>query len=258
MSITRLTARKDIRTHLQHYDRIWAAYAWADLAPGLFEDCQWYASPEALLLIYNGLQPPIALGMGHSAQLAEMVGALPAGRYTLSWPAAALSTLQASFAVQSVPMFRMLLDRSTFKQPNTRPHHGDIRPLSIADAPAVATLIAPSHGTEEDIDGFAPAQMADDIFFGAYIESELVAVAGTHVYAPDEGIADIGNVYVRHDHRRQGWGLVLAALVTAKLIEQGIETIFLNVRQSNQTAQRIYQKLGYQVNCPFYEGYVQT
>ena len=56
----------------------------------------------------------------------------------------------------------------------------------------------------------------------------LVAVAGTHLLAPEEGAAAIGNIYTRRDRRGRGLGRAVTSAVLADLA--GIETVGLNVR----------------------------
>ena len=77
-------------------------------------------------------------------------------------------------------MFRMLLDSDAIWRP-AAPKQGVMRPLAVDDAPAVEALIAPTLGTPGEIDAFAPSQMADGTFFGAYMDDDLVGVAGTHI-----------------------------------------------------------------------------
>lgn len=243
-----LTDKAAIRVRL-NADRVWAAYALADLSPPLFDDCIWHASATGLVLEYRGFAPPIVLGVGTPDALVRLALRLPAGDFALSWPAAALKPLQARAVVQSIPMWRMVLRDF---QPVALP--AGLRQLTVADAPAVQALIAPAQGSVEEVDAFAPAQMGAGTFFGYDADGALAAVAGTHVCDLAEGVAGVGNVYVRPDHRRRGLGAALTAAVTAELLQRGIETIVLNVKQANVTAQRVYQRLGYQFYCAFSEG----
>jgi len=78
--------------------------------------------------------------------------------------------------------------------------------------------------------------------------------AGTHLVIPEEGIAAIGNVYTRRDHRGRGHAATLTSAVTNELLRMNLRTIVLNVDQRNETAMRVYQRLGYEQYCPYYEG----
>jgi ribosomal protein S18 acetylase RimI-like enzyme len=93
--------------------------------------------------------------------------------------------------------------------------------------------------------------VSDGIFFGVYEDEALAAVAGTHLVAPEEGAAAIGNVYTRRDRRGRGLGRAVTAAVLREL--NGIETVGLNVRADNDAAIRIYESLGFVRHCEFHE-----
>jgi ribosomal protein S18 acetylase RimI-like enzyme len=93
--------------------------------------------------------------------------------------------------------------------------------------------------------------VADGVFHGIYEGTGLVAVAGTHLLAREEGVAAIGNVYTRHDRRGRGLGRLVTSAVLGELA--GVETIGLNVRADNDAALRLYESLGFARHCQFYE-----
>jgi ribosomal protein S18 acetylase RimI-like enzyme len=117
--------------------------------------------------------------------------------------------------------------------------------------PALLALYADGASSGESPDFFFPTMVADGVFHGSYQAGALVAAAGTHVVARDEGAAAIGNVYVRRDHRGQGLGRLVTQAVLAELA--GIETIGLNVRADNEVALQLYESLGFARHCAFYE-----
>jgi ribosomal protein S18 acetylase RimI-like enzyme len=104
-------------------------------------------------------------------------------------------------------------------------------------------------------DAFAPAQLADGVFFGVAAEDGgLLAVGGTHIVDRTSGVAAIGNMYTHPAARGRGHaGAILAALV-ATLRAEGISTIVLNVDRRNATAIRLYERHGFTVHCFFVEG----
>jgi ribosomal protein S18 acetylase RimI-like enzyme len=89
------------------------------------------------------------------------------------------------------------------------------------------------------------------VFHGIYQGTVLVAAAGTHLVAREEGVAAIGNVYIRHDCRGRGLGRLVTSAVLGEL--SGVETIGLNVRADNDAALRLYESLGFARYCQFYE-----
>ena len=93
--------------------------------------------------------------------------------------------------------------------------------------------------------------VADGVFHGIYEGTALVAAAGTHLLAREEGAAAIGNVYTRRDRRGRGLGRLVTSAVLGELA--GVETIGLNVRADNDAALHLYESLGFARHCQFYE-----
>jgi len=79
-------------------------------------------------------------------------------------------------------------------------------------------------------------------------------VAGTHLVAPEEGVAAIGNVYTRPECRGRGLATRLTGAVAAELVRRGIPLVALNVCPENLPAMRAYRRLGFFKYCEFVEG----
>jgi predicted GNAT family acetyltransferase len=92
------------------------------------------------------------------------------------------------------------------------------------------------------------------IYRGVWEGEELVSVAGTHLVVPSEGVCAIGNVYTRHDRRRQGLGARVTSAVVSDALARAFPTVVLNVDQRNAAAIRVYQRLGFRLYCDFAEG----
>lgn len=87
---------------------------------------------------------------------------------------------------------------------------------------------------------------------GIWRGSTLAAIAGVHVWAPEQGVASLGNITTHPDWRGGG----LARRVTAKLCErlsETVETIGLNVHIENIAARRCYASLGFEDVAMFEE-----
>jgi ribosomal protein S18 acetylase RimI-like enzyme len=121
----------------------------------------------------------------------------------------------------------------------------------MSDVPALQALYADGESSGESPDFFFPSMVADGVFHGIYEGAELVAAAGTHLVAREEGAAAIGNVYVRHDRRGRELGRLVTKAVVWELA--GVETIGLNVRADNDAALHMYESLGFTRHCKFYE-----
>ncbi len=59
--------------------------------------------------------------------------------------------------------------------------------------------------------------------------------------------ADMMNLAVSQDFRRQGIGEQLVNSLTEALAEKGVKTLLLEVRISNEPAKELYQKLGFEI-----------
>src|SRR5438034_8234628 len=92
------------------------------------------------------------------------------------------------------------------------------------------------------------------VYFGIWEEHELVAAAGTHLIAPEEGVGAVGNVYTRRDRRGRGYAAIVTSAVTSELLRMKLPTIVLCVNQRRETAIRLYERLGYTRHCAFVEG----
>lgn len=78
----------------------------------------------------------------------------------------------------------------------------------------------------------------------------LVAVIGARtagyvIFWLLPGEIDIHNLAVHPDYRRQGFGKTLLEAVVGEARRCGVERITLEVRKSNEAAQRLYQSLGF-------------
>jgi predicted GNAT family acetyltransferase len=127
--------------------------------------------------------------------------------------------------------------------------------LGPADLSSIQSLYADGEEAGESPEYFSPSSIEDGVFFGIRERQELVSIAGTHVVSPQEGVAAAGNVYTRRDRRGNGLAAQTTSAVVKELLQRGIGTIALNVRQENLRATHIYEKLGFEKYCEFREGF---
>jgi ribosomal protein S18 acetylase RimI-like enzyme len=229
-------------------DRIWCAYALADLDPAYAPDCHWSMLPDAAVLIYQGLVPPVLFAHGEPASTHKLLGQVPEGRYQFGLMGVHRDLLGDRLQPEiEHAMWRMVLKPAAF------PPQGDgaAQRLTPADLPAIRTLMA-DHPDRPD--AFSEAQLEQGVFFGRWEDGALVCMAGTHVFAPGVGVAAVGNVFTRPDCRGQGYGTQATARVVAELLEQGVPTIVLNVAMDNHTATGVYRRLGFWPYRGYYEG----
>lgn len=239
-------------------DRAWSVYALGDLAPGLAEHAEWHLAPDgtpALVLVYRGFAVPVLFAFGAPEAVRPLLAAAAAEpRFYLSIRPEILPLIRERFSVQSEkPMWRMVLDQARFQPPGGA--GGPPVRLGPAALPALEALYADGAEAGQAPDFFSAEMVAGGVFFGQWEGVELVAAAGTHLVAPSEGVAAVGNVYTRRDWRGRGLAGRLTAAVAAELLRQhpGL-TVALNVSQTNRPAIAAYERVGFNRYCAFLEG----
>jgi GNAT superfamily N-acetyltransferase len=253
-SMPRLTDRNEIRTRLRH-DRAWSVYALADLAPSMFPKTLWFTPDLTMLVQDYGTTILFAMGPGSVREALECV----AGPVNLQVQQDALDEVARHATVASPRlMWRMTwtgdlsLRRQRTKANRLGSPGAATSRLNASDVPALQDLYADGESSGESPDFFFPSMVTDGVFHGIYEGPALVAAAGTHVLAREEGAATIGNVYIRRDRRGRGLGRLVASAVLDDLA--GIQTIGLNVGADNDAALHLYESLGFTRHCEFYEG----
>lgn len=80
--------------------------------------------------------------------------------------------------------------------------------------------------------------------FAAYDEKlENIVAYGVIYTAADEG--DLANIAVIPEMRRRGLGSALLCRMLAEAKERGADRMFLEVRESNENARALYEKVGF-------------
>jgi predicted GNAT family acetyltransferase len=100
---------------------------------------------------------------------------------------------------------------------------------------------------------FTPRMLATGRYVGIRHDGRLACVAGVHVYSPTWGVAALGNVTTLPELRGRGLARAACASLCLLLLEDGIETIALNVRADNAAAIAAYSLLGFAVATSYWE-----
>lgn len=240
-----LTDKNDIRQRLLSDPR-WCVYALGDLTDRMFVKCQWFTPDLTLVLHDYGTSILFAMGTGSIREALAHV----------SWPVHlqvrqdALNEIAQHAHVTDVKhMLRM-----AFEGPEAYPRTtegSETKRLGLTDIAALKRLYADGDSTGEAPDFFYDSMVPNGVFFGVYEGDDLIAAAGTHLFAPEEHAAAIGNVYTRRDRRGRGRGRAVTAAVLHRL--RHVQTVGLNVRADNAPAIRVYESLGFVKHCDFFE-----
>jgi ribosomal protein S18 acetylase RimI-like enzyme len=229
-------------------DRIWSAYALADLEPDHQPYSNWYLNAEGLLLRYRGLEPPILFAMGDAERLKSLLAHIPGGSYQISFPESVLASMPANITIlDKIPMWRMWIGLG----PITQSTGIEVSLLGADDLEAIEQLY---EGRPDAPDGFHPRQLGLGPFRGVWREGSLVATAGIHVLSTQQSIAAIGNIYTHPDWRGKGFAKACTISILSKLYQTGLATAVLNVEQANQKAIQLYSSLGFKFHASFFEG----
>ena len=244
-----LRDRDELRRLLAPH-RAYAAYALGQLQPRLFARSEWWvargAHGEALLLHSHGGLGNAFLALGAVEPLEALLRLHPGPRNTfLTCQVHHQETVERHYELsERHSMLRMLVDRDSF-----RPVEGAVRRLRGRDVRRVNRLYhiegTPAFYTAENIE--------DAVYYGAFDDDRLVAVAGTHVIAPADDIAVVGNVFTHPAYRGHGFATAVTSAVTQDLLRTCREVV-LSVDPRNVAAVRAYRHLGYREVGKLIEG----
>jgi GNAT superfamily N-acetyltransferase len=232
-------------------DRWWAAYALGDLAPDQFRHCIWLRNGNGLVLLYRGFSPPVLFAHATAGDFRGLLAELAREPQVLLHVRPEITELLRTkyTRVEARPMWRMRLRRLVAPAPVA-----EVLRLSAADLGALEELYSDGKASGEEPDFFFAHMLEDGVFHGIRSGGRLLAAAGTHIVARDEGVAAVGNVYTRRDARGRGCGALVTWAVSDELARMGIPVIVLNVRQDHPHARRAYEKVGFERYCAYHEG----
>ena len=121
-----------------------------------------------------------------------------------------------------------------------------IRPMTIHDCEQVAEIEAASFSVPWSLRAFTDTVEKDNFrYFVAEDNGEILGYCG-FLYVLDE--AEIPNVCVKASARKQGVGKQMMQVMIEEAGKLGISMLFLEVRESNTAARRLYESLGFEEN----------
>ncbi len=229
--------RARLRPQLEH-----AAYALAQLEPGLFERTRWFAAEgpdgRALVTHSRGGLGEASFVTGDPWAIAAILSIEPGPvRSYLTCQSEHIETLRRVYRLSnSQPMLRMSVRAACFRPREVVP----VTPLLGIDIRRINALYSsegnPTHYEAGHIDG--------GVYRGVVVGGRLVAIAGTHAVSPQERVAVVGNVFTHPRYRGQGYAAAVTSATTKALLDR-CETVVLTVDPANAPAVRAYERIGY-------------
>jgi ribosomal protein S18 acetylase RimI-like enzyme len=235
-------------------DRAYSAYALGHLQYGVFDWTQfWHATGpagDAVVMHSRGLgASTVVTGAPEAIAAVLALHPGPARSYLSTAAPEHQDALACAYQIRApLEMMRMSLTATTFNPvdgPVVRLHGSQVNRINAL----YATEGGPSHYTPEAIDRA--------VYYGVIDGGRVIAVAGTHVVAPESGIAVVGNVFTHPRHRGRGYATLVTAAVTRELLHRGCAEVVLTVDPTNTPALKAYTNLGYRPGVPVVEARLQ-
>ena len=230
-------------------DRLFAAYAIADMDDAEFPRTRWGIAleadrPVAVAMEYRGISPQHLFVMGDREGIAGILRDVISTRvaYLATKPETVPALTERYRVDPPTDMVRMVVDRDTFL-----PVVGDAVRLDVGDTRHLNRLY------ELGLTAWLPPEaVAAGIYYGVRRGTRLIAAAGTHVISATYGLAAVGNVFTNREYRGQGYAKIVTSAVTAELLGR-LPEVVLNVRADNPPALAAYRALGYREHTHFEE-----
>jgi ribosomal protein S18 acetylase RimI-like enzyme len=228
-------------------DPVAAAYLLGDLVEPFFSRCRWLVAGyrgrlEGAVLLYTGLSVPALLSYGAPDAIAAVLDhfgrELPEVCYA-KLPLEHAEVIDAHY--RTGPLERLWVMGLRTSQLISPPPAIDALQLSKS------TPLEPIESLYTDYPGnyFEESQLESGLYYGAFTAGRLVSIAGTHVLAPAEGIAVLGNIVTAASTRRSGYASACTARLIQGLAAIGCETVALQVASDNAAAIACYRNLGF-------------
>lgn len=237
-------------------DPVLFGYHIGDLDEFYFEHCRWAVTYgylpriEDALLVYTGGILPTVLAFGLTTQfetlLLEMLELLP-DRFHCHYSGTVERILSPRY--KATPLGRhikMKLEKFTPFVPSDQ--SCVIRRLEKSDCDSLIELYNQNYPGHY----FHERMIESGKYYGCFGHGTLRAAAGVHVYSSEYKIAVLGNIATDSNCRGLGLASNVTSILVEELVAEGL-LVCLNVNKENQSAIRLYKRLGFVAVCEYEE-----
>lgn len=231
-------------------DRAYAAYAIAQLEPRRFPFSEWYVATgpddkRAIVVHSAGGLGRALFTEGDALAVDAILSLHPGSRFTFgSLRPEHFRTVDRYFVMlRRGVMMRMAVTAKSFV-----PVAEEAVRLTGSHIAAVNRLYSSEGGPT----AYTPSHLEDGVYCGVYVDSRLVAIAGTHTVSDAEGVAVVGNVFTHPRYRNRGYSRIATSATTRDLLER-CPLVVLTVEKINEPAVQVYRRLGYESVCTLHE-----
>lgn len=190
------------------------------------------------LLSYLAFEYPVRILRGSTTAVKSLINEIPKEKMIAFIDHASLDLVKKNLRPTGIwPEYNMEVRKGQEQLHDTN----KARRLDVEDAGQLASLYSKVRGGFEDSD-LHRKNIAKHFYYGIFSDGHLVSVGGSYVETVDGWI--IGAICTSPSFRNNGY----AGIVTSALTEQALaetQRVGLNVISTNNTAIRLYEKLGF-------------
>lgn len=229
-------------------------YSIGDLDDFFWPRTIWYAlmdgnDIQSIATLYVGMYPPTLLLFHHgdsdfSVQLTERIKSLLPVKFNAHLSSGLLDVFGCENLIDYYGLdYKMILTGKV-----TYPNDANIRRLTIQDLPIIKDFYTVAYPNN----WFDSRMIETEKYYGYFINTKLVGVAGIHVYSKEYKVAALGNIATHPDYRGQQIGYKLTSALCYDL-QKSVDHIGLNVHSDNDHAIKCYKKIGFEI-IGYYDG----
>ncbi len=118
-----------------------------------------------------------------------------------------------------------------------------IRPMTLNDCPQVAEIEAASFSRPWSLDAFKNTVIMPNYRYLVVEEDQEILGFCALIFVMDEG--EIPNVCVKESARGKGIGRIMMEALIKEAEKLNLSVLYLEVRESNEPARRLYRSVGF-------------